>query len=97
MTFNFLVSKDKYCKFHNSLEPEDWKKCNIKNITETNYTIVYTSSHLKEQKYDCGCTIFENKYYPEFKMGEAIFKDFFKHVLVSGEKLIKFNIKKADK
>lgn len=95
--FKFLVSKDKYCKFHNSLEPDEWKQCLSNTHVERSYTIVYIASHLDEKKFDCGCIIFDNKYYPEFKLSEHIFKDFFKHELTSGQKLIKFDIKKADK
>lgn len=95
--FNFLVSKDKYCKYHHSLEPKEWKQCLSNTHVERSYTIVYIASHLKETKFDCGCIIFDNKYYPEFKLSELIFKDFFRHGIESGEKLIKFDIKRVSK
>jgi hypothetical protein len=59
--------------------------------------MVFTESHLSVQKYDCGCTIFDNKYYPEFKYPEAIWKDFFTETIEPGQKLVKFYITKSNK
>lgn len=97
MTNHFFVSKDRHCKNYNSLEPSDWKNCRIEKFTENNYTLAFHKNHVKETEYSCGCLIFDNKYYPEFKMPEMIFKDFFHDTIGSGEKLIRFNVQKTNK
>ena len=90
MNKKFFVSKDNLCKYALSTDSNDWKKCNLpgNHKYDSTYTIVFNKDHLSYQKYDCGCIIFDNKYYPEFKMPEAIWCDFFGDKLGAGEKMI---------
>lgn len=89
------VSRDKLCKYTMSLDSEDWSKCEAPHTEGNNYTVVYVESHLTSNGYKCGCQIFNNAYYPEFKFPELIWKDFFKEEISPGEKLIKFTIRKC--
>lgn len=95
----FLVSRDKLCEFSLSATPENWKHCLVPASVSSNdtYTIVYNKDHLDIQKYDCGCIIYKNKYYPEFKYPELIWMDFFGSHIGKGDKLIKYIVRKSTK
>ncbi len=54
-----------------------------------NYCIVFTESHLSDEKFDCGCRIFKNKYYLELNYYYIIWNEIFNLHLSPGERLVK--------
>ncbi len=95
----FLVSRDRICEFSLSVNPDAWKRCKVPpSVNSCNtYTIVYNKDHLDIQKYDCGCIIYHNKYYPDFKYPELIWLDFFGSGIGQGDKLVKYLVRKSNK
>lgn len=99
MKNQFLVSRDRLCKYTKSDNPEDWKKCHLpySHHYELSYSIVYNKTHLDIQKYDCGCLIYFNKYHSDFKFPDLIWQDFFTDTIGEGDKLVKFSVRKSTK
>lgn len=95
----FFVSRDKLCALSLSAEKEDVGKCGLPytHEYEDSYTIVYRTSHLKTNRYDCGCITYHNQHFHEFKFPEVIWMDFFQEGVEMGEKNIKFTIRKCHK
>jgi hypothetical protein len=87
------VSRDRYCKEALSSDIDNSKCClPYTHLFEGTYSIVYTGSHLDSKLYDCGCIIYTNKYYHEFKYPESIWLDFFHYPIKPGQKMIKYTI-----
>jgi hypothetical protein len=95
----FFVSRDRFCEYAKSDSPELWKKCCLPgdHHYDVTYTIVYDKSHLITKKYDCGCVIYSNPSYYEFKYPHLIWIDFFTDTIEEGQKLIRFFVQKATK
>lgn len=95
----FYVSRDKLCYSALSTDDKDLGKCNLPftHHYESTYTIVYTPSHLDIKRYDCGCIIYHNQHYYEFKYPEVIWMDFFHEGVEPGERNVKFSIRKCYK
>lgn len=93
----FFVSRDKLCP--NALIDSKENPCLLPPSHDyaLNYCVVYNINHLECHKYDCGCIVYNNKYYYEFKFPELIWIDFFKHQISAGEKLVKFTINRSEK
>ena len=93
----FYASRDKLCEYTLSLRAEDWKYCKAPPSTQdgTAYSIVYNTTHMDRKSYECGCIIYTNQYYPEYKFPELIWKDFFYEEISPGEKLVKFTVRKC--
>ena len=90
----FYVSRDKLCP--SSLDYED-SSCKLppNHRYESTYTVVYHKAHLERKNYECGCIVYNNKHYYEFKFPEAIWMDFFHEGVELGEKNVKFSVRKC--
>ena len=95
----FYVSRDRLCPLSLSSEEKDATKCGLPHthLYEDTYTIVYKTSHLKVDHHDCGCIIYHNQHYHEFKFPEVIWMDFFQEGVEMGEKNVKFTVRKCYK
>lgn len=91
---HFYVSRDRLCPKCLDISENGEVYCNLPHNHDysCSYTIVYEPKHLDRKNYDCGCLVYHNKYYPEFKFPELIWIDFFKYTIGPGDKLIKFSI-----
>ncbi len=88
------ASKNQICDKGRSVDPIDYLKCCI-SVIDYDIVLVFELSHLDVKKFDCGCVIYSNKYYPEFNYKDAIFYDFFGHRLSPGQKNLVIQIKDA--
>ena len=95
----FYVSRDRLCPTALSVADKDLGVCHLpySHHYESTYTVVYNIKHLKVDRYDCGCLIYHNQHYYEFKFPELIWVDFFHETIELGEKNIKFTIRKCHK
>lgn len=93
---SFLVSRDKLCP--TALSNDD-SYCHLpfNHDYSSTYTVVYNKNHLEVKRYDCGCLVYRNQHYPEFKFPELIWIDFFHQTINPGEKLVKFTIQRSNK
>jgi hypothetical protein len=95
----FYVSRDRLCPISLSSDEEDLGKCGLPytHEYECTYTVVYKTSHLKVDHHDCGCIVYHNQHYYEFKYPEAIWMSFFQEGIAAGEKNVKFTVRKCYK
>lgn len=89
-----FASKNHICENSKSADPTYYLKCGA-NIVEYDIVLAFEKTHLDCKKFDCGCIIFSNKYYPEFNYKDAIFFDFFGVRLSPGQKNYILTIKDA--
>jgi len=75
-----FAAKSSFCKNNvvntQNVDANQACLCNLDSVN-TEYSIVYTKSHLELKKFDCGCRIYLNKYYPEFNYSRYFWNDFF--------------------
>lgn len=89
----FWVSREKRCEFAPLFETDNTGcKLPMYELTDTNYVIVYSEKHLLEKRYECGCIVYKNRFYPEFDIPDLIWDDFFGVNLEHGRRLVKFTI-----
>lgn len=95
----FYVSRDRLCSLSLSSAEEDVGKCALpySHEYESTYTIVHNTKHLDTKSYDCGCLVYHNKHYHEFKYPEVIWMDFFHEGIEVGQKNVKFTVRKCHK
>jgi hypothetical protein len=94
--FIVFASRSYFCKYNivNVTDLDVNKACFcLLDTTQLEYCLVYAKSHLLIQKFDCGCLVYTNKYYPEFNFNKHIWNDFYSIKLNSGNKLSKISIK----
>ena len=92
------VSRDRLCS--QSLIFDNTKtgcKLPYHHSYEDEYTVVYNIKHLEAKTYECGCLVYHNKHYPEFKYPHLIWMDFFYEGVEKGQKNVKFVVRKCAK
>jgi len=95
----FYVSRDRLCSAALAADYIEESSCQLPftHSYEDTYTMVYNEKHLKATHYDCGCLIYHNQHYHEFKFPELIWMDFFHEGIEPGQKNVKFSVRKCNK
>lgn len=93
----FWASRDKLCASCLDVNEDGTVSCELPptHDYDSSYSVVYSIKHLGKKMYNCGCIVYHNKYYPEFKFPETMWFDFFNESIPLGQSLVKFTINRC--